>query len=76
MSIRCMFCDEKQKDKDSGQEYPPYSYDDWVCENCWNNCPKCGCSEWKKQKRRSSRRHNKKICKNCGFDFITKPASG
>lgn len=71
----CIYCENEKSEEDEGHDYPPYSYENWVCNDCWENCPECGCSDWKSITPSSTRKHNKKKCKDCGFEFITKPAS-
>jgi len=71
-----MYCDSVKQSESAGHSYPPYSYDQWVCDECWENCPECGCSDWRSKTSSSTRKHNKKVCKGCGFSFITAPATG
>lgn len=72
----CMYCGTEKTEENEGHSYPPYTYDKWVCEECWNNCPECGNDDWKMNTSRSTRKNNKKVCKECGFSFITSPATG
>lgn len=76
MSENCMYCGTEKTSENAGHSYPPYAYNDWVCDNCWDNCPECGSGDWNHKSSRSTRKHNKKVCTGCGFSFITSPASG
>lgn len=73
---KCIYCDNRKEEDNHGRDYPPYSYDNWVCPDCWENCPECGCSDWESKTYSSTKKHNKKVCNNCGNSFITAPATG
>lgn len=73
---QCRYCDNTRSGESDGHEYPPYAYDEWVCDDCWDNCPNCDHdAEWDFKNTKATK-HSTKVCKSCGFEFTTQPATG